>query len=374
MQIPFVDLKMESPELKKEISEGIESVIASSAFAGGRFVAAFEEEFARYCDCEHAIGVGNGTDAIWLALLALGVGPGDEVITVANTFFATAEAISMCGATPVFVDIDERLYNMDPDLIERAITSRTKAIIPVHLYGQPADMDPIIELAKKHNLQVVEDACQAHGATYKGRKTGSLGIAGCFSFYPTKNLGAFGEAGAVVTNDAGLKERIACLRDHGQAARYRHDVVGWNARMDGIQAAVLTAKLKRLDENNQRRAAHADRYRQRLNGLPGIQLPYKADYATHVYHLFVIRVKNGRTELMQGLSSKGIGTMIHYPIPVHLQKAYRHLGYKPGSMPVTEACVDEIVSLPMFPELRSEQVDAVACEIEAFCSGDVKQV
>jgi dTDP-4-amino-4,6-dideoxygalactose transaminase len=369
MQIPFVDLKIECPELKREISESIESVIASNAFAGGRFVAAFEEDFARYCECEHALGVGNGTDAIWLALLALGIGPGHEVITAANTFFATAEAISICGATPVFVDIDERTFNMDPRLIERAITPRTKAIIPVHLYGQPADMDPIIEVAEKHGLHVIEDACQAHGATYKGRKTGSLGIAGCFSFYPTKNLGAFGEAGAVVTNDAGLRERIACLRDHGQAARYHHDVVGWNARMDGIQGAVLKAKLKRLDENNQRRADHADRYRQRLEGLPGIQLPYKADYATHVYHLFVIRVKEGRTDLMQRLASKGIGTMIHYPVPVHLQKAYRQLGYKPGSMPVTEACVQEIASLPMFPELRSEQVDVVANEIEAFFRG-----
>jgi dTDP-4-amino-4,6-dideoxygalactose transaminase len=369
MQIPFVSLKIEEPSLQTEISSAIDSVIASNAFAGGPFVAEFEREFARYCDSEHSVGVGSGTDALWLALLALGVGRGDEVITVANTFFATAEAISMCGASPVFIDIDERTYNMDPSLIEKAISGRTKAIVPVHLYGQTADMDSILEVARRHGLHVVEDACQAHGATYKGRKAGSMGDAGCFSFYPTKNLGAFGEAGAVVTSDPKLRERIACLRDHGQSQRYHHELVGWNARMDGIQGAVLNAKLKRLDENNNRRREIARQYAELLDGVPGIKLPHVAEFAGHVYHLYVIRAGENRGKLAQHLSARGIGSMIHYPIPVHMQKAYEELGIQPGALPITEACVGDILSLPMFPELTSDQVRLVAREITSFCSG-----
>jgi dTDP-4-amino-4,6-dideoxygalactose transaminase len=366
MQIPFVNLRISDRTLELEIQEGIQQVIQSSAFAGGSFVAAFEADFATYCDAAFAVGVGSGTDALWLTLLALGVGPGDEVITVPNTFIATVEAISMCGATPVFVDVDDRTFTMDPMKIEAAVSRRTKAIIPVHLYGQPADMDPILEIAKSHRLAVIEDACQAHGATYKGRKAGTLGQAGCFSFYPTKNLGAFGEAGAVVTNDRALKERIACLREHGQSARYHHQIVGWNGRMDGIQGAVLRAKLKRLDEENEKRRSHAAAYATQLAGIPGLVLPHEAGHARHVYHLYVVRVHEGRSELMQHLVGKGIGCLIHYPVPIHFQEAYKSLGLCSGSFPVAERHAAEILSLPMFPGLNSSDVAMVAAEVKKF--------
>src|SRR5438270_5084268 len=260
MQIPLLDLKAQHAPLRAEFSAAIQEVIDSSAFAGGPFVAKFEEEFAAFCQTPYAIGVGNGSVALWFALLALGVGPGHEVITVPYTFIATAEAISFCGATPVFVDIEDQTCTMDPHLLERAITPRTRAIIPVHLYGQTADMDPILDIAQKHGLPVIEDACQAHGAEYKAKKAGSIGLAGCFSFYPGKNLGAFGEAGAVVTHSRELKEKIQILRDHGQAKKYYHSVIGWNGRMDGIQAAVLRVKLKHLALGNERRRAHARLY------------------------------------------------------------------------------------------------------------------
>ncbi len=266
MKVPFLDLKAHHQPIRNELNQAIGEVIETGAFAGGPFVAAFERDFAAYCGTRFAVGLGNGTDALWLSLLALGVGPGDEVITVPSTFMATAEAISFCGARPVFVDIDERTYTMDPGLLERAITPRTRAIIPVHLFGQMADMDPILEIARRHGLPVVEDACQAHGALYKGRKAGSLGVAGCFSFYPGKNLGALGEAGAVVTNDSELEGRIKVLRDHGQARKYHHSRIGWNARMDGIQGAVLRVKLKRLETANSRRRANARIYEELLGG------------------------------------------------------------------------------------------------------------
>jgi dTDP-4-amino-4,6-dideoxygalactose transaminase len=369
MQIPFISLRVDDPALDQEIQSGIQEVIRTSAFAGGPFVAAFEADFAAYCDCQFAVGMGSGTDALWLALLGLGVGVGDEVITVPNTFIATVEAISMCGATPVFVDVDERTYTMDPGKLDAAITKRTKAIIPVHLFGQPADMDPILEIARRHRLSVVEDACQAHGATYKGRKVGSLGNAGCFSFYPTKNLGAFGEGGAVVTNDRQLKERMACLREHGQVARYQHEIVGWNARMDGIQAAVLRAKLKRLDDSNERRRTNAALYNKALQGESGLIQPVEAPYARHVYHLYVIRVGDKREKLMQQLAAKGIGCLIHYPTPIHLQQAYRSLGLPKGSFPVAEACAQDSLSLPMFHALTAEQIATVAKEVESFLQG-----
>jgi dTDP-4-amino-4,6-dideoxygalactose transaminase len=366
MQVPFINLRIEDPELEKEIQDGIQQVIRTSAFAGGPMVAAFETDFAAFCQTSFAVGLGNGTDALWLALAGLGVGPGDEVITVPNTFIATVEAISMCGAKPVFVDVDPRTYTMDPARLAPAITKRTKAIIPVHLYGQPANMDPILEIAKERGLFVVEDACQAHGATYKGRKVGSLGHAGCFSFYPTKNLGAFGEAGAVVTNDQKLKERIACLREHGQTARYQHDQVGWNARMDGIQAAVLRAKLKRLSAQNEKRRVHAALYNAQLKGVPVVTCPPEAAYGTHVYHLYVVRAEGKRKELMQHLAAKGIGCLIHYPIPVHLQKAYEFLGLPEGSFPCAEASAEQALSLPMFPDLTAELIAKVTSEIKCF--------
>lgn len=369
MQVPFVSLRIEDESLQREIQDGIQQVIRSNAFAGGSFVAAFESDFAAFCEAEFASGVGSGTDALWLALAALGVGPGDEVITVPNTFIATVEAISMCGARPVFVDIEPRTHTMDPARIEEAITARTKAIIPVHLYGQPADMDPILEIAKRRGLFVVEDACQAHGATYKGRKAGGLGDAGCFSFYPTKNLGAFGEAGAVVTRNRTVKERIDSLREHGQIARYQHKYIGWNARMDGIQAAVLKAKLKRLPQENAMRRASAALYAEFLAGVPGVEPAFEASYASHVYHLYVIRAKKGRAGLMQHLNAKGVGCLIHYPTPIHLQPAYAFLGLREGSFPCAEESANEILSLPMFPGLAEAGIAQVAQAIRSFAVG-----
>ena len=373
MQIPFINLRIEEPALRQEIQAAVDQVISANAFAGGPFVAAFEADLAVFCQADHAVGVGSGTEALWLALLGLGVQPGDEVITVPNSFIATAEAISYCGAKPVFVDIDEQTYTMDPGLLEGAISSKTKAIIPVHLFGQPADMDPILEIARRHDVPVIEDACQAHGAMYKGRKTGGLGTAGCFSFYPTKNLGAWGEAGAVVTNDLELKERIQCLRDHGQVARYQHRHVGWNGRMDGIQAAVLKAKLKRLAADNDRRRTHAEAYREELASVPGLILPVEAEYARHVYHLFVVRVLEDRDQLMSHLAAKGIGCLIHYPTPIHLQDAYRALGLPQGSLPVAERCAREILSLPMFPGLSRGDIHEVADQVKCVLSESAVQ-
>src|SRR5262245_11802012 len=287
MQVPFLDLKAHHDPMRGELEAAIREVIDSNAFAGGPFVAKFEQDFATFCGAASAIGVGNGTDALWLTLLAMGIGAGDEVITAPMTFMATAEAISYCGAKPVFVDIDERTYTLDPELLQRAITPRTKAIIPVHLFGQAADMDPILEIARGRGLPVIEDACQAHGAEYRGRKAGSIGTAGCFSFYPGKNLGALGEAGAVVTNDENLAHKIQMLRDHGQAKKYHHALIGWNARMDGIQGAALQVKLKYLDQANQARRANARFYDQHLAEAEEVILPAEADYARHVYHLYV---------------------------------------------------------------------------------------
>ena len=363
MRIPFLDLNAHHAPLRAELDAAIAQVIDRSAFAGGPFVAAFETEFATYCRARYAVGVGNGTDALWLTLLALGVGPGDEVITSPSTFIATAEAISFCGAQPVFVDIDEVTYTLDANLIEAAITPRTKAIIPVHLFGQCADLDPILDLARRRNLPVVEDACQAHGAEYKGRRAGSLGVAGCFSFYPGKNLGAFGEAGAVVTNDQVLKNKIQVLRDHGQATKYYHSCIGWNARMDGIQAAVLSVKLKHLDAANARRRAHAAEYVALLADCEEIVLPVELDNNHHVYHIFAVRVPD-RDCVLPALAELGIACGIHYPVPLHLQEAYRFLGHARGAFPVAERCADEFLSLPMYPELTAVQVRAVATALK----------
>ena len=362
--VPFLDLRAQHAPRQAEILAAMQAVIDASAFAGGPFVAKFEAEFAAFCHTRHAVAVGSGTEALWLALRALGVGAGDEVITVSATFMATAEAITLCGAKPVFVDTDEATYTMDPDRIERAITPRTRAIIPVHLYGQMADMDPIMEIARRHKLAVVEDACQAHGAEYKGRRAGSIGQAGCFSFYPGKNLGALGEAGAVVTNDAALATEIAILRDHGQQAKYRHSQIGWNARMDGIQGAVLSLKLPALAAGNAARRAHAEAYRRLLGDDAGITLPQVATHGVPVFHLHVVRVKN-RDRVLEQLMRRGIACGIHYPTPVHLQPAYESLGLPVGSFPVTERCANEVLSLPMFPELTAGQIALVARELRA---------
>jgi dTDP-4-amino-4,6-dideoxygalactose transaminase len=371
IKVPFLDLKSHHLPLLDEINLAIQEVIQSCAFAGGPFVAAFEQDFASYCDVPYALGVGNGTDALWLSLLACGVGHGDEVITVPNSFMATAEAITYCGATPVFVDVDERTYTMDPSRLTGALTSRTKAIVPVHLFGQPADMDPILEFAREHGLHVIEDAAQAHGARYKGRRVGTLGHAACFSFYPGKNLGAFGEAGAVVTADCELQEKIRVLRDHGQERKYYHSVVGWNCRMDGIQAAVLRIKLRHLERGNELRRSHAARYSRDLQEIGELTTPVCAPWAQHVYHVYAIRVKN-RDDLIRTLADRGIGTGIHYPVPIHLQKAYLGLGRRQGAFPVAERCASEFVSLPMFPELSSEQIGYVVEAIkEAVAAGSI---
>jgi dTDP-4-amino-4,6-dideoxygalactose transaminase len=365
MKINFLDLKAQYASLKDEITQSFQEVLDSTAFAGGLFVEKFENDFASFCQSETAIGVSSGTAALWLALLALGVGKGDEVITVPNTFIATTEAISYCGAKPVFVDIDEQTYNIDTDLLENAITPQTKAVIPVHLYGQPADMDAVVEIARKHGLFVIEDACQAHGAEYKGRRAGSIGDAGCFSFYPGKNLGAYGEAGAVITNNTELAEKIRMLRDHGQRKKYIHSVIGWNARMDGFQGAVLSVKLKHLIAWNKARRENAQFYDDLLADTDSIITPVEANYAKHVYHIYAIRVQK-RDTLISALAEKDIHCGIHYPIPIHLQDAYRFLEYGKGSFPVVEKCVDELMSLPMFPELKQEQIERVCGEIKSF--------
>jgi len=368
MNIPFLDLKAQYRTIKDEIHAAIGEVMENTAFAGGPFVAKFEKDFASFCGCKHAVGVGNGTDALWLSLIALGIGPGDEVVTVPNTFIATAEAISWCGAKPVFADIDERTNNMNPASLRTAITRKTKAIIPVHLFGQTADMDPILDVAREKGLPVVEDAAQAHGAEYKGRKAGTMGATGCFSFYPGKNLGAYGEAGAVVTNDDALAEKMRMFRDHGQAKKYYHGMVGWNARMDGIQGAVLGVKLKYLAGWNDARRRHAAAYTEQLSSLNEVLKPREEAYARHVYHIYAIRVKE-RDRLMAALAEKGIGCNIHYPVPIHLQEAYRFLNLGPGSFPIAEKCASEYLSLPMFAELTPDQIAYVSDRIRAFYQG-----
>lgn len=362
MNVPFLDLKAQHAPLRSELDAALAEVLDTCAFAGGPFVARFEEAFASFCQSPHAVAVGNGTDALWLSLLALGIGPGDEVITAPSTFMATAEAISFTGATPTFADVDEATCNLDPSLLATALTPRTKAIIPVHLFGQPADMDPILNFARDHQLAIIEDASQAHGAEYKGKRVGSFGQAACFSFYPGKNLGALGEAGAVVTRDPELAQRLRILRDHGQSRKYHHAVIGWNARMDGLQGAALSVKLRHLARWNTQRRAHARLYHELLESVPGILLPQEADYARHIYHLYPIRVPH-RDQILHALGQRGITCGIHYPVPVHLQAAYRHLQRPPGSFPRAERAAETLLSLPMFPELTPDQIHYVATQL-----------
>ena len=368
MKVPFLDLKAQYESIKGEINTAIQDVLDSCAFAGGPFVEKFEKEWAAYCGVKHAIGVGNGTDALWLSLLALGVGRGDEVITVPATFFATVEAISLTGATPVFVDIEEKHYTMDPELLEAAITPRTKAIIPVHLFGQTSDMDPITAIAVRHGIPVVEDACQAHGATYKGKKAGSMGEAAAFSFYPGKNLGAYGEAGAVTTNRDDLAATMRMFRDHGQSRKYYHDIVGWNVRMDGIQGAVLTVKLRHLERWNEKRRQWAAVYDKELAGRPSIVTPASRADSRHIYHVYAVRVKE-QDRLLAALQAEGIGCGIHYPVAVHEQKAYA--GLNGGSFPVAERCAREFLSLPMYAEMGEERAKAVAAAVKQL--GDARR-
>ena len=358
MQIPFVDLKAQFGPLKVEVMQALEDCLDSMHLFLGPNTQAFEQEFATYCGTSHAIGVGNGTDALHLALRAVGVGAGDEVITVAHTFFATVEAIFMAGARPVFVDIDPITFTMDASQLEAKITPRTKAIIPVHLYGRLANMDAIMAIARRHDLRVVEDAAQAHGAEAGGRRAGAIGDLGCFSFYFSKNLGAYGEGGAVVTADPELARRVRLLRDHGSEVRYHHDLMGFNARLDEVQAAILRIKLRHLDAWNEQRQRHALSYDEALADA-GVQRPNLPADRSHVYHLYVVRCEQ-RDEVKEALARQGIGTGIHYPIPVHLQVASRSLGYKPGDLPETESAAQTILSLPMYPELTDEQIGYVA--------------
>jgi dTDP-4-amino-4,6-dideoxygalactose transaminase len=355
--IPFVDLKAQYLSIKDEIDAAISNVLESSQFVLGKEVSAFEEEFAAYCQAKYGIGVNSGTSALHLALLAADIGPGDEVITVPFTFVATVAAICYTGARPVFVDIEPRSFTMDVTQVEGAITERTRAILPVHIYGQPADMDPIIEIARRHKLLVIEDAAQAHGAEYKGKRVGGLGDLGCFSFYPGKNLGAYGEGGMVVTNDPDYARTVRMLRDWGQEHKYYHDLKGYNYRMEGIQGAILRVKLRHLKEWTEARRTHAVRYNQLLVNS-GVETPLEMPYARHVYHVYAIRTSQ-REALQKALGEKGIQTGIHYPIPVHLQKAYADLGYRRGDFPHSEQSANEVLSLPIFPEISDAQIREV---------------
>lgn len=361
--IKFVDLKQQYSSIKEEVDSAVKNVIDSANFILGEHLRDFEREFAHYCNAKYSVGLNTGTSALHLALLANGIGKGDEVITAPNTFIATCEAISYTGAAPKLVDIDEQTYNMDPKKLEKSITPKTKAIIPVHLYGQPADMKVIMEIAEKNGIAVIEDACQAHGAEHCKKRVPVSDI-GCFSFYPGKNLGAYGEGGAVVTNSVEFDEIIRAYRDHGQIKKHVHKYIGYNYRLEEIQAAILRVKLKHLDKWIEMRRKNARMYNELLEGCDAVT-PVEKDYNKHVYHLYVVKVKN-RQKIIEHLNSKGIQTAIHYPVPIHLQEAYSNLGYKNGSFPIAEKCVDEILSLPMYPELKEEEISFVAQSIKNF--------
>jgi dTDP-4-amino-4,6-dideoxygalactose transaminase len=388
--IPFLDLVTPHAELKEELFEVFRTALETAGFIGGPMVQGFEEDFARFCDAKHCVGVSSGTDALRFALIAAGVGSGDAVVTVPNTFIATTEAISQAGARPVFVDIDEATYNLDPEklrkyfevsctidsetgaLIDRKTNTRVAAIIPVHLYGQMADMDPILDIAEKYGLIVIEDACQAHGAEYFSKKqnrwckAGSMGRAAAFSFYPGKNLGACGEAGAITTDDAALAQKMRMLRDHGQAQKYYHDIEGYNGRLDSIQAGILRVKLRHLRDWNEKRQACAARYHELFGSTSeGIIIPYEPSWSKAVYHLYVIRVRD-RVQLQKHLGEAHIGTAIHYPVPLHLQKAYANLNCGENTYPVAERVAKEIVSLPMYPGLGESQQTTVAKQVLDF--------
>ena len=384
MKVPFLDLKVQYKQIEQEVMPMITRAMANGAFVGGEQVSCFETEFASFCNSSYCVGVNSGTDALRFALMAIGVGPGDEVISVPNTFIATTEAISQVGAKPVFVDICPDTCNMDmaklrefleqkcfPDEstgqpINRLTKRPVSAIIPVHLYGQPADMDPILEIAQKNGIAVIEDACQAHGARYdKNRKAGSMGAVGCFSFYPAKNLGAFGEGGAIITQDETVAQKIRMIRDHGQHRKYFHDLEGYNGRLDAIQAGVLRIKLKWLGQWNKLRRENAAYYHELLSEIPSVTLLTEAEFAESVYHLYVILVDD-RDGLQKFLDSKGIATGLHYPLPLHLQKAYTDLGYNEGDFPITENIAGRLLSLPMFPELTQNQIRYVCDKIKEY--------
>lgn len=366
--VPFLDLKAQYRSIKAEIDAAVLRVLASAEFALGSEVAAFEQRFADYCGAKHCVALNSGTSALHLAMLAAGIGPGDEVISVPFTFVATIAAIEYAGARPVLVDVDRTTATMDPAQIERAITPRTKAIMPVHLHGQPADMDPILEIARKKNILVIEDAAQAHGAEYKGRRCGSLADIAAFSFYPGKNLGAYGEGGAVVTSNDQYAKLVRMMRDWGQEEKYHHVIRGFNYRMEGFQGAILGVKLKYLEQWTEARRAHARRYSELLAPL-GIEVPVEAPNTRHVFHVYAIRVPD-RDRVQKEFQAAGIATAIHYPIPVHLQKAFAQLGYKPGDFPISEQLAATVLSLPMYPEMSEEQLREVVETVHGICRRD----
>jgi len=374
MQVPFLDLKVQYQSIKQEIDPAIQNVIDNAAFILGKSVADFESDFAKAHNVKYCCGVSSGTDANHLVLWALGLKPGDEVIIPANTFIATAWGATLCGAKPVFVDCESGSYNIDPSKVEKAITKKTEAIVAVHLYGQPADMDPLNEIAIKHNIYLVEDCAQSHLAEYKGKKVGGLSEAASFSYYPGKNLGAYGEGGAVTTNNPEIAQKVKMIRDHGAVQKYNHEIFGHNYRMEGIQGAVLGVKLKHLDKWTDGRRRVAAKYRELLRDLKNIKVPVEMPYAKHVYHLYVIQVRSGdkqndnqkRDALQKYLGDNGISTGLHYPIPLHVQPCFRDLNYKKGDFPVTEQLAETGLSLPMYPELKDEQIEYVCSKIKEF--------
>jgi len=365
MNIPFVDLKTQYKTIKTEIDEAIKDIIDNTAFIGSPKIKEFEDNFAKFNEAKHAIALNSGTDALFFTLKAMGIKEGDEVITVPNTFIATTEAITRNNASIKFVDIDKDTYEIDPNLIEKAITSKTKAILPVHLYGQIADMEAIKEIAEKHNLMILEDACQAHNAAFNNKKAGHYSTAAAFSFYPGKNLGAYGDAGIITTNNDEIARKIRMLRDHGRTSKYESIEEGFSSRMDGIQAAVLNTKLNHLENWTEMRRKNAKLYNKLLQGIKGIILPIEHEKAKHVYHLYVIRTEQ-RDNLLDFLKKNGISAGIHYPIPLHLQPVYKHLNHKEGDFPITENSSKEILSLPMFPELTQEQITYICEKIKEF--------
>ena len=362
IHVPFVELKTQNRAMWAELKDTIRDVVSEAQFILGPHVQGFEQSFAEFCGAKHCVGLNNGTTALHMALLAFDIGPDDEVITTPHSWISTSWGIAYTGATPVFVDIDRNSYNLDPKLVEAAITPRTRAVLPVHLYGQSADMTALRTICQRHNLVLIEDAAQAHGAQHAGRTVGSIGDAGCFSFYPGKNLGAFGEAGAVTTNSDQIAARIRCLRDHAQNGRHNHVEIGFNTRMEGLQGAVLDAKLKHLPTWTEQRRNHATYYLDQLKDVPGLTLPHVADPLSHVWHLFVILI-NERDQFRAELEKKGVATGVHYPTPIPYQPAFKHLGYHQGQFPVTEDVMSRCVSLPMFPELTTEQREYVVAMI-----------
>jgi dTDP-4-amino-4,6-dideoxygalactose transaminase len=365
MRVPFFDITRQNQAVKQELDRAIDQVIKSGRFILGENVSSLEKELASYCGVAHAISVASGTDALHLALRACGIKQGDEVITSPFTFVATAEAIAYCGAVPVFVDIEPKTYNLDPFMIEKSITKKTRAILPIHLYGQACEMDKIIQIAKKNNLAVIEDCAQAIGAEYNNTKVGSFGDAGCFSFFPTKNLGCFGDGGMVITNNEKIADAIAVLRGHGSRKTYHYDIIGYNSRLDALQAAILRAKLPYLDVFSRSRRKNANLYHKGLKDLGQILLPYEHPKGKHVFNQFTIRVKE-RDALYEFLKIKGIVSMVYYPLSLHLQKAFESLGHKPGDFPESESAQNEVLSLPVFPELEAEEVEQVCVAIKEF--------